>query len=217
MAVCDARPGQGGRRACPGHRLRRLLRRLRVRARCGQRQHPLEGRRRRADLRDPAAHAAEDHRPEPAVADGRVVVASTDGVVHAFASAGGAELWSRRIGRFAYSAAALTGGRAYVGSYDHRLYALDAANGAVLWTRLGPGPVSGAPAAIGRLIWFSTCGSCSSYESNPRARRTFVVDALTGEPVWSFPDGEYSPAVTDGLRVYLTGYTALYGLAPARR
>ena len=153
----------------------------------------------------------------PSVADGRVVVASTDGVVHAFASAGGAELWSRRIGRFAYSAAALTGGRAYVGSYDHRLYALDAANGAVLWTRLGPGPVSGAPAAIGRLIWFSTCGSCSSYESNPRARRTFVVDALTGEPVWSFPDGEYSPAVTDGLRVYLTGYTALYGLAPARR
>jgi hypothetical protein len=67
---------------------------------------------------------------------------------------------------------------------------------------------------LGRLVYFSSCGSCSSYESNPDARRTFAVDAVSGALEWSFPDGEYSPVVSDGVRVYLTGYTALYGLVP---
>jgi outer membrane protein assembly factor BamB len=147
-----------------------------------------------------------------AVADGRVVAATTDGVVHAFATAGGRELWSRKIGRFSYSAAALADGRVFVGSYDHHLYALDARTGDVLWRAEAPGPVSGAPTVLGGLVYFSSCGSCSSYESNPAARRSFGVDAATGRIVWRFPDGEYSPVVTDGARVYLTGYTALYGL-----
>jgi hypothetical protein len=67
---------------------------------------------------------------------------------------------------------------------------------------------------LGRLVYFSSCGSCSSYESNREARRTFAVDSVTGGLAWTFPDGEYSPVVSDGLRVYLTGYTAVYGLAP---
>jgi outer membrane protein assembly factor BamB len=134
--------------------------------------------------------------------------------VHAFRTASGAELWSRRIGRFVYSAAAVAAGRAYIGSYDHRLYALDVQTGDVLWTHRAPGPISGAPTVLGGLVYFSSCGSCSSYESNRHARRTFAVDAVTGRLVWSFPDGEYSPAVSDGVRLYLTGYTAVYGLAP---
>jgi outer membrane protein assembly factor BamB len=149
-----------------------------------------------------------------AVAEGRVVAATTDGVVHAFAAGTGRELWTRKIGRFAYSAAALADGRVFVGSYDHHLYALAAATGDELWRAEAPGPVSGAPTALGGLVYFSSCGSCSDYESNPAARRSFAVDAATGRLVWRFHDGEYSPVVTDGVRVYLTGYTALYGLVP---
>ena len=149
-----------------------------------------------------------------AVADGRVVAATTDGVVHAFAAGSGRELWSRKIGRFSYSAAALDGGRVFVGSYDHHLYALDARTGDDVWTAAAPGPVSGAPTALGGLVYFSSCGSCSAYESNPAARRSFAADAVTGRVVWHFPDGEYSPVVSDGVRLYLTGYTALYGLLP---
>ena len=70
-----------------------------------------------------------------------------------------------------------------------------------------------APTVLGSLVYFSSCGSCSSYESNRNARRTFAVDAVTGRLAWSFPDGEYSPVVSDGIRVYLTGYTTLYALA----
>jgi outer membrane protein assembly factor BamB len=150
----------------------------------------------------------------PSVANGRVVVGSTNGRVYAFAARTGALLWSRSTGSFVYSPAALSAGTAYVGSYDHRLYALSQADGTVRWTFDAGAPISGAPTVLGSLVYFSTCGSCSSYESDPRARRTFAVDARTGRLVWTFPDGEYSPVIADRERLYLTGYTSLYGLGP---
>jgi outer membrane protein assembly factor BamB len=153
----------------------------------------------------------------PSVAHGRVFVGSTNGRVYAFAARTGTPLWSTATGSFVYSPAALSGGTAYVGSYDHRLYALSQATGAVRWTFAAGAPVSGAPTVLDGLVYFSTCGSCSSYESDPHARRTFAVDARTGRLVWRFPDGEYSPVIADHERLYLTGYTSLYGLAPSRR
>jgi outer membrane protein assembly factor BamB len=114
-----------------------------------------------------------------------------------------------------YSPAALAGGLAYIGSYDHRLYALSQATGRVRWTFDAHAPISGAPTVLDGLVYFSTCGSCSQFESNPKARRTFAVDARTGRLAWRFRDGEYSPVIADRDRLYLTGYTTLYGLAPA--
>ena len=152
----------------------------------------------------------------PSFAHGRVFVGSTNGRVYAF-SASGEQLWSVRTGSYVYSPAALAGGTAYIGSYDHRLYALSQATGRVRWTFEAGAPISGAPTVLGGLVYFSTCGSCSSYESDPRARRTFAVDARTGRLVWRFPDGEYSPVIGDPERLYLTGFTSLYGLAPKAR
>ena len=152
----------------------------------------------------------------PSVAKGRVFVGSANGRLYAFATSTGRLLWSRRTGSFVYSPAALSGGAAYIGSYDHRLYALSQATGAIRWTFDAGAPISGAPTVLGGLVYFSTCGSCSSYESNPRARRTFAVDARTGRLAWRFPDGEYSPVIADRERLYLTGHTSLYGLLPVR-
>jgi outer membrane protein assembly factor BamB len=151
----------------------------------------------------------------PSVANGRVFVGSTNGRVYAFASASGRLLWSTRTGSYVYSPAALAGGMAYIGSYDHRLYAFSQATGRIRWTFDAGAPISGAPTVLGGLVYFSTCGSCSSYESNPRARRTFAVDARNGRLVWKFHDGEYSPVIADRERIYLTGFTALYGLVPS--
>ena len=152
----------------------------------------------------------------PAVAYGRVFVGATDGVVYAFGAGTGHLLWARPIGPYVYSAAAVSLRRVFVGSYDHHLYALDAGTGDVLWRRRGAGPVSGAPTVIAGLVYFSTCGACSSFESNARARRTYAVDARTGAVVWRFPDGEYSPVIADRARLYLTGYTRIYALRPLR-
>jgi outer membrane protein assembly factor BamB len=150
----------------------------------------------------------------PAVAGRSVFVAATDGTVYALDTTTGRPRWTRRLPSFVYSSAAVAGGRIYVGSYDHRLYALAASSGATLWSYPGRGPVSGTPSVLGGLVYFSTCGSCSRFESDPAARRTYAVDARSGRLVWSFPDGEYSPAVSDGRRLYLTGYTTVYALAP---
>ena len=150
----------------------------------------------------------------PTVADGRVFIGATDGAVYAFGERTGVLRWTRPLGSFVYSSGAIAAGRLYVGSYGHRLYALDAATGIVVWSYEGRGPVSGAPTVLDGLVFFSSCGSCSTYESNPSARRTYAVDARTGRLVWEFPDGEYSPVVTDGRRLYVTGYTTVYALAP---
>src|SRR6266496_19768 len=150
----------------------------------------------------------------PSVANGRVFVGSTNGRVYAFSSAAGRLLWSRATGSYVYSPAALAGGTAYVGSYDHRLYALSQATGRIRWTFDAGAPISGAPTVLDGLVYFSTCGSCSTYEQNSRARRTFALDTRTGKLAWRFPDGEYSPVIADRERLYLTGYTHLYGLVP---
>jgi outer membrane protein assembly factor BamB len=153
----------------------------------------------------------------PSVANGRVIVGSTDGRVYAFATSTGKLLWSSRTGSYVYSSAALAGGTAFVGSYDHRLYAFSQATGRVRWTFDADAPISGAPTVLGRLVYFSTCGSCSSSESNARARQTFALDIRTGRLAWRFPDGEYSPVIADRERLYLTGYTSLHGLVPVAR
>lgn len=152
----------------------------------------------------------------PSVAHGRVFVGSTNGRVYAFATASGRPLWSTGTGSYVYSPVALSGASAYVGSYDHRFYALSQATGAVRWSFDAGAPISGAPTVLDGLVYFSTCGSCSTYEQNPRARRTFALDTRTGRVVWRFGDGEYSPVIADRERIYLTGYTHLYGLAPRK-
>jgi outer membrane protein assembly factor BamB len=150
----------------------------------------------------------------PSIAHGRVFVTSTNGRVYAFATSRGRQFWSTRTGSFVYSPVALSGTSAYVGSYDHRFYALSQASGLVRWSFDAGAPISGAPTVLDGLVYFSTCGSCSTYEQSPRARRTFALDTRSGRVVWRFPDGEYSPVIADRERVYLTGYTSLYGLAP---
>ena len=44
--------------------------------------------------------------------------------------------------------------------------------------------------------------------------RFLALDTRTGKLAWRFPDGEYSPVIADRERLYLTGYTHLYGLVP---
>jgi outer membrane protein assembly factor BamB len=149
----------------------------------------------------------------PAVAYGKVYAGATNGVIYAYDVDTGRLAWSAPTGSFVYAAAAVWRGTVYVGSYDHSFYAFDAETGMRRWARDVGHPISGAPTVLDGLVYFSTCGSCSQFESDPEARHSYAVDARTGRFVWSFPDGEYSPIVSDGQRVYLMGFTTLYGLA----
>lgn len=150
----------------------------------------------------------------PAIAHGLVIVGATSGVVYAFDSATGDVRWTVRTGSYVYSAAGIWRRTAYVGSYDGRMYAIDLDSGRVRWTFSGLVPISGGVSVVGRVVYFSTCSVCVPRRIRPPSR-TYALDAPTGRRLWTFPDGEYAAVVPDRQRMYLVGYSALYGLDPA--
>jgi outer membrane protein assembly factor BamB len=98
------------------------------------------------------------------------------------------------------------GGRptVYAGSYDGNMYALDARTGNTRWTARGGGRISGGPTVVGKIVYFADLDSKSTYG----------VDASTGNRVFRRSRGAYNPVVSDGRRLYLTGYASLTALDP---
>jgi outer membrane protein assembly factor BamB len=137
----------------------------------------------------------------PAAAYGRVYIGSTDGKLYSFGAGSGRLRWSHSTGGYVYAGPAVWRQLVLVGSYDHLFYAFDAATGAIRWTFRANGPISGAASVIDGVVYFSTF-----------AHRTYALSAATGRLLWTWPDGEYSPVVTDGRRIYLTGRGRIYGL-----
>jgi outer membrane protein assembly factor BamB len=139
----------------------------------------------------------------PAAAYSRVYIGSTDGKVYSFGARTGDLRWSHSTGGYVYGSPAIWKLHVLIGSYSGRFYAFDAATGDVRWQFQANGPISGSATVLGNLVYFSTL-----------QQRTYALDARTGKLVWSFPDGKYSPVVSDGVRVYLVGYARIYAMVP---
>jgi outer membrane protein assembly factor BamB len=137
----------------------------------------------------------------PAAAYGRVYIGSTDGKVYSFGAASGELRWSQSTGGYVYASPAVWKQRILIGSYSGTFFSLDAATGDVQWRYDANDPISGSASVIGNIVYFSTLKA-----------RTYGLNAATGKRVWSFPDGKYSPVVAGPDRLYLTGYTRLYGM-----
>jgi outer membrane protein assembly factor BamB len=140
----------------------------------------------------------------PVVAYGRVYVGSTDGRMYSFGARSGKLRWSHHTGGYVYGSAAVWHRLVLVGSYDHRFYAFDAATGAERWSFEADGPISGSATVIGGIAYFATLHG-----------RVYAVTADDGDVIWTFGDGAYAPAVSDGSRLYVVGYSVVYGLRPA--
>jgi len=149
-------------------------------------------------------HAGEFY-ATPAVAYGRVFIGSTDGKEYAYGAATGDLLWSSSTGGYVYSSAAVWRRRVFAGSYSGTFFCFDAVTGEVKWQFNANGPISGSPTVVAGRVYFSTL-----------KRRTYALDASTGHLLWTFPDGKYSPVVVDSKRLYLIGYTRVYGLDEKR-
>ena len=146
-----------------------------------------------------------------AVAFGRVYVGSKSGSVYALSASSGRRLWSRGTGGYVYAAPAVGEVRGmrpavFIGSYSGQFMALDARSGHVLWSRGGYGKISGAASIIGRIVYFSSLS----------ARRTWALSAKTGRALWSIGKGAFNPAISDGKRVYITGYGSQYAFTTPR-
>jgi outer membrane protein assembly factor BamB len=141
----------------------------------------------------------------PAVAFGRVYIGSKSGAVYALSAASGRRLWSHGLGGYVYAAPAVGAVKGmrpavFIGSYGGTFTALNARTGGVLWSRGGYGKISGAASVIGRIVYFSSLS----------ARRTWALSAKTGRVLWSIGKGAFNPAISDGKRLYITGYGSQY-------
>ncbi len=141
----------------------------------------------------------------PAVAYSRVYLGSTDGHVYSYGEQSGKLRWSYKTDGFVYGSPAIWHNRVFVGSYDHTFYAFNAATGAVLWRFHANGPITGSGTVVDGIVYFSTL-----------ERRTYGFDALTGKQVWTYPDGAFTPVVTDGHRIYVVGWGKVYAFSPRK-
>lgn len=145
----------------------------------------------------------------PAVAFGRVYIGNTDGRVYSFAASSGKIAWTHSTGGFVYAAPAVANvprmkPAVFIGSYSGNFMALDARSGKEIWKHRGGGTISGAPSVIGDVVYYSVLSK----------RRTYALDARTGKVLWSLRRGAFNPAISDGKRLYITGYSSVYGFAP---
>jgi outer membrane protein assembly factor BamB len=143
------------------------------------------------------------------VAFGRVYAGNIDGRMYSFEQATGRLAWSHSTGGYVYAAAVAadtpeTQPTVYFGSYDGTFYALDAKSGAERWTQDVGGSISGAASLIGETV----------YVADLSTTRTRGFDAADGSKIFDFRDGAYNPVISDGGRIYLTGYKTIYALKP---
>jgi outer membrane protein assembly factor BamB len=141
----------------------------------------------------------------PSVAYSRIYLGSTDGHVYSYGERSGKLRWAYDTRGYVYGSPAVWRGRVFVGSYDHTFYALDAATGALLWKYHADGPISGSPTVVDGIVYFATV-----------VHRTYGLDARTGKQVWTYPDGSFTPVVTDGQKLYMVGWGKVYAFSPRR-
>ncbi len=145
-----------------------------------------------------------------AVIYGRVFLGNTDGRVYAYDAATGRLDWAYQTGAYVYASPAATnapgiGPTIYVGSYDGSFYALNARTGHVDWSYEAGGKISGSATIVGRYVYFADLGTHVSYG----------LGISTGHVAFKMDTGSFDPVISDGKRIFLTGYTGLYDLAPA--
>jgi outer membrane protein assembly factor BamB len=148
----------------------------------------------------------------PAVKFGRLYAGNTDGRVYSFAASSGKLAWSHSTGNYVYAAPAVADvpgmkPAVFIGSYSGKFMALDARSGKVIWSRGGYGKISGAASVIGDVVYFSSLSK----------RRTWALGARTGRELWSLGRGAFNPAISDGIRIYITGYGSEYAFTTKKQ
>ncbi|MGH2961765.1 MAG: PQQ-binding-like beta-propeller repeat protein [Solirubrobacterales bacterium] len=148
----------------------------------------------------------------PAVAFGRVYAGNADGRVYSFEEGTGDLAWSRSLDGYVYAAPAVadapgTPPGVFIGTNGGTAYGLNARSGAEMWSTAVGGEISGAGSVIGEIF----------YLSDVDLDKTVGFDIASGKPVYNIDRGEYNPMVSDGKRLYLTGYASITGLEPRRR
>ena len=141
----------------------------------------------------------------PSLAFGRVFEARDDGTVYALDQQTGKLDWHFETSNQIYSSPAAaqvpgTPPSVYVGSYNHQLYALDAETGKERWRFDVGGVIPGTPTVVGKTV----------YTSSFQTKKTVGLDAKTGKKVFDWGSAGYTPVISDGERIFLTGFQTVW-------
>lgn len=144
-----------------------------------------------------------------AVVYGRVFLGNTDGRVYAYDARSGKLDWAVQTGAYVYSSPAVAnapglGPTIYTGSYDGTFRAIDARSGHIDWQYDAGGKISGSATIIGDIVYFSDLGT----------HTTYGLGISTGRVAFREGTGAFDPVISDGHNIYMSGYTALFALAP---
>jgi outer membrane protein assembly factor BamB len=145
----------------------------------------------------------------PAVAFGRVYSGNNDSRVYSFDAQTGELAWTYSTGSYVYSGTAVANTKdtkptVYVGSIDGNIYALNAKTGDARWVESAQGPVIGSLSIVGDTVYVAT------FEGTTTTGRRL----RDGKKVFEYPTGAYMPVISDGRRIYLTGYSSIHALDP---
>lgn len=146
----------------------------------------------------------------PAVAFGRVYLGGLDGRVYSYEEKTGQLAWSHSTGAEVYSSPAVADTphappTVFIGSEDKHFYALDAKTGAVRWEHYINGIILGSASVIDRTVYVAGIGPNIG---------TFGYAVSKGQEVFHSNQGEYNPVLSDGRRIYLTGYSSIQAFKP---
>jgi outer membrane protein assembly factor BamB len=147
----------------------------------------------------------------PALAFGRVYAGNNDGRVYSYDQADGTLAWTHSTGGYVYSGPTVVSApgippTVYVGSFDGNIYALKAKDGETRWSHPTGGEVIGSLSAVGNIVYVAEFTNTS----------TIGYDMRTGNRVFRYKTGAYTPVISDGRRIYLTGYSSINALEPVR-
>jgi outer membrane protein assembly factor BamB len=145
----------------------------------------------------------------PAVAFGRVYAGNNDDRVYSYDINNGTLAWTYSTGGYAYSGPTVASTEhspptVYIGSFDGNIYALNAKDGSVRWSHSAGGQVVGSLSAVGEIVYVA--------EFTNKTTSGFMM--RSGRQVFHYPKGTYTPIISDGRRLYLTGYSSITALEP---
>jgi outer membrane protein assembly factor BamB len=146
------------------------------------------------------------------VAFGRVFSGNNDGRIYSYDIRDGTLAWSYSTGGYVYSGPAVTRTKrtpptVFIGSFDGNIYALNAKTGGTRWSKPVGGQVIGSLTVLGETVYIAEFSNTT----------TLGYDTRTGRQVFEYPTGTYTPIITDGKWLFLTGYSSLHALEPVKR
>jgi outer membrane protein assembly factor BamB len=146
----------------------------------------------------------------PAVAWGRVYLGSLDGRIYSFVAKTGELAWSHSTGAEVYPSPAVADTphsppTVYAGSQDGHFYALHARTGELRWEHPVGGVVLGSSSVVGETVYVSMIGPNIG---------TFGYKVRNGRKIFEHEQGEYNPVISDGKKIYLTGYSTIRAFKP---